>query len=141
MSRTGPILIIEDDQDDQEMLQEAFTELGVRNKLLFFDKTKKAFDFLKTTSEKPFLILSDINLPQQTGVEFKREVDSDPQLRKKSIPFVFFSTSIEKHAVDIAYKELTIQGFFRKSNKYEDLKKTLSLIIEYWKICKHPNSV
>jgi CheY-like chemotaxis protein len=138
MSRAGPILIIEDDQDDQEILQEAFTELGVRNKLLFFDKTKHAFDFLKTTSEKPFLILSDVNLPQQTGVEFKREVDSDPQLRKKSIPFVFFSTSIEKHAVDTAYKELTIQGFFQKSNNYQELKNVLSLIVEYWKVCQHP---
>ena len=138
MSRAGPILIIEDDQDDQEILQEAFTELEVRNKLLFFDKTKQAFDFLKTTSEKPFLILSDVNLPQQTGVEFKREVDSDPQLRKKSIPFVFFSTSVEKHAVDTAYKELTIQGFFQKSNNYQELKNVLSLIVEYWKICQHP---
>ena len=138
MSRAGPILIIEDDQDDQEILREAFTELGVRNKLLFFDKTKQAFDFLKTTSEKPFLILSDVNLPQQTGVEFKREVDSDPQLRKKSIPFVFFSTSIEKHAVDTAYKELTIQGFFQKSNNYQELKKVVSLIVEYWKVCQHP---
>ena len=138
MSRAGPILIIEDDQDDQEILREAFTELGVRNKLLFFDKTKQAFDFLKTTSEKPFLILSDVNLPQQTGVEFKREVDSDPQLRKKSIPFVFFSTSIEKHAVDTAYEELTIQGFFQKSNNYQELKNVLSLIVEYWKVCQHP---
>lgn len=138
MSRAGPILIIEDDQDDQEILQEAFTELGVRNKLLFFDRTKQAFDFLKATSEKPFLILSDVNLPQQTGVEFKREVDSDPQLRKKSIPFVFFSTSIEKHAVDTAYKELTIQGFFQKSNNYQELKNVLSLIVEYWKVCQHP---
>ena len=138
MSRAGPILIIEDDQDDHEILQEAFTELEVRNKLLFFDKTKQAFDFLKTTSEKPFLILSDVNLPQQTGVEFKREVDSDPQLRKKSIPFVFFSTSIEKHAVDTAYKELTIQGFFQKSNNYQELKNVLSLIVEYWKVCQHP---
>lgn len=138
MSRAGPILIIEDDQDDQEILREAFTELEVRNKLLFFDKTKQAFDFLKTTSEKPFLILSDVNLPQQTGVEFKREVDSDPQLRKKSIPFVFFSTSIEKHAVDTAYKELTIQGFFQKSNNYQELKNVLSLIVEYWKVCQHP---
>lgn len=138
MSRAGPILIIEDDQDDQEILQEAFTELGVRNKLLFFDRTTQALDFLKATSEKPFLILSDVNLPQQTGVEFKREVDSDPQLRKKSIPFVFFSTSIEKHAVDTAYKELTIQGFFQKSNNYQELKNVLSLIVEYWKVCQHP---
>jgi len=138
MSRAGPILIIEDDKDDQEILQEAFTELDVRNKLVFFDTTKQAFDFLKTTSEKPFLILSDVNLPQQTGVEFKREVDRDPQLRKKSIPFVFFSTSIEKHAVDTAYKELTIQGFFQKSNNYQELKNVLSLIVEYWKVCQHP---
>ena len=141
MSHQGPIIVIEDDKDDQEILQEAIEDLGIRNKLLFFDKGSDAFDYLKTTSDKPLVIFSDVNLPQQSGVEFKRHLDSDPQLRQKSIPFVFFSTYIDRSLVDIAYKELTIQGFFQKSGNYEELKSTLKLIIEYWKICKHPNSV
>jgi CheY-like chemotaxis protein len=141
MSQTGPIIVIDDDKDDQEILQDVITDLGIVNRLIFFDKGPDAFNYLKTTPDKPLVILSDLNLPLQGGVEFKRQIDDDPQLRQKSIPFVFFSTHIDRKIVDIAYKELTIQGFFQKSNNYEELKSIIKLIIEYWKICKHPNSV
>ena len=140
MAKIGPIIIVEDDLDDQEMIQEVMQELGIKNELLFFDRSAKAFDFLKSTSQQPFLILSDVNLPIQNGIEFKRQIDEDVQLRQKSIPFVFYSTAVDKNSVDTAYKELTVQGFFKKRNKYEELKGDLQLIVNYWKICKHPNS-
>jgi CheY-like chemotaxis protein len=141
MTHHGPIIVIDDDKDDQELLQDVIDDLEINNKLVFFERGAEAFDFLKTNTEQPLVILSDINLPQQSGVEFKRHIDNDPQLRKKSIPFIFFSTHIDKKIVDIAYRELTIQGFFQKSGNYEELKNTVKQIIEYWKICKHPNSV
>ena len=141
MSKIGAIVIVEDDPDDQEVLTEALKELGIENNLVFFEKTFDAFDFLKTTTQQPFIILSDVNLPGQNGVEFKRSIDLDPQLRSKSIPFIFYSTSAEKHAVDIAFRELTVQGFFLKSPFYSELKNNLKLIIDYWKISKHPNSM
>ena len=140
MSLAGPVIVIDDDRDDQEIMMDAFNEIGFSNPLIFFDKPGAAMDFLKTTSESPFVILSDVNLPQQNGIDFKREIDSIPYLRQKSIPFVFFSTFVDKRVVETAYKELTIQGFFQKSSNYHELKNTIKQIIEYWKICKHPNS-
>jgi CheY-like chemotaxis protein len=140
LAQTGPIIIVEDDFDDQEMIQEILEQLNVNNKIIFFNKAPEAFHFLKRTPEQPFIILSDVNLPEQNGVEFKRQVDEDPQLRAKSIPFVFFSTSINKKAVDTAYKEMTVQGFFQKASNYDELKSVLKLIMEYWSRCRHPNS-
>ena len=140
MSKLGPIVIVEDDLDDQEMIQEAMEELGIKNRLVFFDRAVKAFDFLKSVREQPFLILSDVNLPIQNGIEFKRQIDEDNELRHKSIPFVFYSTAVDKNSVDTAYQELTVQGFFKKKNTYDELKKDLKLIVDYWKTCKHPNS-
>lgn len=139
--KSGPIVIIEDDPDDQDLLKDVFQELSVKNKILFFEKSLDAFQYLKSTTDQPFVILSDINLPEQNGVEFKRQIDEDPQLRSKSIPFIFFSTSINKETIDIAYKELTIQGYFQKTNSYDELRETIKLIIDYWKVCKHPNSM
>ena len=140
MSKLGPIVIVEDDLDDQEMIQEVMEELGIKNELVFFDRSLKAFEFLKSTTQQPFLILSDVNLPAQNGIEFKRQIDEDRQLREKSIPFVFYSTAVDKNSVNTAYQELTVQGFFKKKNKYEELKKDLKLIVDYWTTCKHPNS-
>jgi len=141
MTHHGPIIVIDDDKDDQEILQDVINDLEIHNKLIFFDRGAEAFDYLKTATEQPLVILSDVNLPQQSGVEFKRHLDNDPDLRRKSIPFIFFSTYIDKKVVDIAYRELTIQGFFQKSGAYEELKNTVKQIVDYWKICKHPNSV
>src|SRR5687767_15325981 len=140
MSKLGPIVIVEDDLDDQEMIQEAIEGLGIKNKLVFFDRALKAFDFLKSIREQPFLILSDVNLPIQNGIEFKRQIDEDNDLRHKSIPFVFYSTAVDKNSVNTAYQELTVQGFFKKKNTYDELKSDLKLIVDYWKTCKHPNS-
>jgi CheY-like chemotaxis protein len=140
MAQTGPIIVIDDDQDDQEILQDTIQELGIPNQIIFFSRGPDAFNYLKTTEDKPLLILSDMNLPEQSGIDFKRHLDSDPQLRQKSIPFVFLSTYVDKRVVDIAYKELTIQGFFQKSGHYEELKNLIKLVVDYWKVCKHPNS-
>jgi CheY-like chemotaxis protein len=140
MPQSGPVIIVEDDKDDQEIIRDILKELKMTNNLIFFDKPQPAFDFLKTTAEQPFIILSDINLPEQNGVEFKRQIDEDPQLRAKSIPFVFFSTSVDKRAVNTTYKEMTVQGFFQKKPKYDELRSTLKLIMDYWMECRHPNS-
>ena len=140
MSLAGPVIVIDDDRDDQELMQDAFIDIGFTNQLVFFNTPATAMEYLKTTTESPLVILSDLNLPQQSGIEFKREIDSIPYLRQKSIPFIFFSTYVDKRVVEMAYKELTVQGFFQKSSKFEELKDIVKLVVEYWKICKHPNS-
>jgi response regulator RpfG family c-di-GMP phosphodiesterase len=140
MAKFGPIILVDDDTDDTELVSNALTEIGIRNKIIHFDNCDNAFQFLKTTTESPFIILSDVNLPARNGIEFKRRIDEDSQLRSKSIPFVFFSTSVDKKSVDTAYKELTVQGFFQKSNSYQDLKNVMKLIMDYWSVCRHPNS-
>jgi CheY-like chemotaxis protein len=140
MAKSGPIIIVEDDLDDQNILEEAIRETGTTNEIIFFANGPEALDFLKKTKSQPFVILSDINLPIQTGIEFKKKIDSDPQLRQKSIPFIFFSTSVDKGSVTTAYTEMTVQGFFKKSDSYDELKHLVKLIMEYWKYCKHPNT-
>ena len=140
MTNDAPIIVIEDDADDQEIMQLAIKDIGISNRLIFFERGKDAFEYLKATGDKPLVIFSDVNLPLQSGVELKRQIDEEPFLREKSIPFVFFTTFIEQRSVDIAYKELTIQGYFRKSSNYQEFKNTVKLIIDYWCICMHPNS-
>jgi CheY-like chemotaxis protein len=132
--------MIEDDDDDKEIIVQVLNDLKVPNLVHWFISSSEAFKYLKETPEKPFLILCDVNLPGLSGIEFKKEIDSDPQLRKKSIPFVFYSTSIAQSAVDEAYIQMTVQGFFQKGDHYEEIKKTIDLIVSYWKVCRHPNS-
>ena len=141
MAKAGPIVILEDDVDDQEILESILKELGVQNKLVWFPKAAQAFEYLKTTTEQPFIIFSDINLPGENGIEFKRKIDNDPALRKKSIPFIFYSTTVNQEAVNEAYTQITVQGFFEKGISYDEIKSRIQRILDYWTDCRHPNAV
>jgi len=140
MAVKGPIILVEDDHDDKDLFMEVLRDLSIENKLIYFDDCIKAFDYLKSTTVNPFIIICDVNMPRQNGIEFKRQIDQDPYLRSKSIPFVFFSTSTDKKSVDTAYKEMTVQGFFHKTNSFDEMKRVIKLMMDYWKACKHPNS-
>jgi CheY-like chemotaxis protein len=140
MNKTGPIIIIEDDLDDQDILTEIFHELNYDNEVVFFGDSLKALDYLTNADVEPFIVLSDINMPKLNGMELREKVHNNEDLRMKSIPYLFFSTSAEqKHVID-AYSR-SIQGFFIKPNSYEKLKSTIRKIVEYWQECESPNYI
>ncbi|HEY1113456.1 MAG TPA: response regulator [Chitinophagaceae bacterium] len=138
-SRNGPIIIIEDDLDDQDMFRLVLGELKVSNEIKMFNNCPEALNYLMDTPDKPFLIISDINLPTMSGLEMRRRISDSARLRKKSIPFIFLSTSSKMDSVETAY-ELMVQGYFTKPNSLPELKEMLRMIVGYWKVCKHPNA-
>ena len=140
MNRNGPVIIIEDDADDQDLLVEIFEKLNYPNKIVFFFDSQKALDYLNRTDISPFLILSDINMPKLDGFELRNKIYTDAQLQMKCIPYLFFSTASTQKAVVDAYS-LSVQGFFIKQNSMAELEKTIRIIMEYWKRCVAPNDV
>ncbi len=139
MSRRGPIIIVEDDHDDREILIEIFQRLDIKNELKFFDDGQKTFDYVITTDQQPFIILCDVNLPKMLGTELRKCINENDYLRRKSIPFVFLTTSANPKAVEEAYDQM-VQGYFQKAPAFEQMKKMIKQIIDYWMVCKHPNN-
>jgi len=139
MNKNGPIIVIEDDADDQELLMEVFQTLNYTNKLIFFSDGAAALDFLNKSDTLPFLILSDINLPKLNGFALRDKLKTDAALALKCIPYLFFSTALNQKAVVDAYS-LSVQGFFVKQTSMAELEKTISVIMEYWKRCAAPNN-
>src|SRR5687768_13843582 len=107
MARLGPILIIDDDADDLDLMKEVFKSINVPNELKFFSTCIAAYQYLETTRDKPFIIFSDINIPGMSGSELKKKINANTQLRRKSIPYVFLTTTSEHHAVLDAYESLS----------------------------------
>ncbi|MFP9099600.1 response regulator [Flavobacterium sp. RHBU_24] len=140
MNKTGPIIFIEDDLDDQEIITEVFKELNYANELIFFSDGEKALTYLTVTEVEPFIIFSDINMPKLTGMELRAKVHQNEDLRLKSIPYLFFSTQAEQQDVINAYSK-SIQGFFVKPSTYGELKDTIHAIVYYWQICVSPNYI
>ena len=138
MNKNGPVIIIEDDQDDQEFLEEIFAKLNYPNKIVFFTDGNEALEFLNKTETIPFLILSDINMPKINGFELRSRIHTNEQLQLKCIPYLFFTTSANKQFVVDAYS-MSVQGFFKKPNSIGKLESTIKTIMEYWKECIAPN--
>lgn len=76
-------------------------------------------------------------MPKLNGMELREKIFNNEDLRKKSIPYLFFSTSAEQKHVIEAYSR-SVQGFFVKSNDYEKIKNTIVKIVEYWQECESP---
>ncbi len=136
----GPILLIEDDEDDQFLIQRMLTELGVPNPIRFFADGERALAYLLTMPEQPFIILCDVNMPVMNGIELRQRIDENQALREKAIPFIYLTTDASRGLVETAYKAM-IQGFFKKETAYEEAKEQLRCIISYWERCLHPYNI
>ncbi len=133
----APILIVDDDMDDRDLLQNAWKELAFQNPLIFFDDGEGVLKYLHSKKPKPFLVLSDVNLPRMNGFELKKKLMGHDDTYYKSIPFIFWSTAASEAQIKKAY-DLAGHGFFIKENSFEDLKQSLIEIVNYWTKSKTP---
>lgn len=135
----GKILLVDDEKFEKEMLNMALEELNLNVDLLHFHSAEDAIQYLKTTKDEIFLIISDMNMPKINGLDFKKIIDSDPQLLDKSVPFIFSSTSATKKQLAEAY-EYRLQGYFIKPPDVKSMAKQIELIINYWILSIRPDT-
>lgn len=138
MQKSGPIIVIEDDADDQQLLDETFKFLNYPNEVIFFADGYEALAYIEKTDVSPFLILSDINMPKIDGFELRKKVYNNELLKLKCIPYLFFTTGAQRQAVYDAYS-MSAQGFFIKPSSIEQLQNTIRKIVEYWQECFSPS--
>ena len=101
------VLLVEDDLGDVVLIQEAFEDNKVRNRLHCVSDGVDALRFLRRQDEfadapRPDLILLDLNLPRKDGREVLAEVKTDEQLQQ--IPVVVLTTSKLEEDVLRSYK-------------------------------------
>jgi CheY-like chemotaxis protein len=62
MNKGGPIIIIEDDSDDQEILNSVFESLDCKNEVIFFSDGKQALQYLTESEVEPFITFFPISI-------------------------------------------------------------------------------
>ncbi len=139
MNKKGPIVVIEDDEDDRLLLKMVFEELGNENEIVFCSDGETALQFLQDPAVYPFLILSDVNMPRLDGFQLKKMVHTNDELSAKCIPYLFFTTAVNKKAVYDAYT-MSAQGFFVKPDNFAELVDTMRVMVEYWQRCYSPSN-
>ena len=113
------ILIGEDDQDDREMLKDAFALLNESFVLLFVNSGKEILAALEKMegNNLPSLIVLDYNMPELNGADILAELNKYPSFL--AIPKLVWSTSksdkfrqlcLELGAADYVIKPATTLG-------------------------------
>lgn len=131
MDKKGPIVLIEDDEDDLHLLIEIFADMNLTNEVHLFKNPSSVISFLQKPEINPFLIISDINMPLMDGFQLREALRNDPLVNLKRIPYLFFSTALALKAVS-GNQETSFQGIFRKPTKQIEWRETIETIVKYW---------
>lgn len=136
---SGKIILVDDEKYEKELLESALLEKQWYVKVEYFNNGKDAIEHMRTTKDKLFLVISDINMGSMSGLDFKKAIDEDKILREKSLPFIFLSNGATREQISEAY-DYRVQGFFEKPHSIKEQAAMLDLIIKYWIISKHPET-
>jgi CheY-like chemotaxis protein len=131
-----PILLVEDDQVDTMTVIRALKEIHVTNRLVHLENGEEAVNYLRDPeSEKPCIILLDLNMPVMNGIEFLQVVKRDDHLRR--IPVVVLTTSEEQQDKVNSFN-MGVAGYMTKPVDYRQFVEVMRSIDAYWTISEMP---
>ena len=118
------ILLIDDDQDDYFLFDEALKNSGLNISLFHTSNFLEAVAHL--TTRLPGIIFLDLNMPFKNGLDALIDLKADDIFR--SVPVVIFSSSTYSRDIKLAY-ERGAALYFTKPSSFEDLVLALSQIL------------
>ncbi|CAM4288292.1 response regulator [Zobellia nedashkovskayae] len=124
---TGPLIYIDDDEDDRMLFQEAIEELFPMLPVESFDNGSS---FLKRLTSDlvilPKLIFLDLNMPVVSGAECLTRIRKNTLFTE--IPVIMYSTTSNPKD-QLRCLDLGANMFVTKSRSYSAMKKQLTEII------------
>jgi CheY-like chemotaxis protein len=133
LDKDETILLIEDDKVDIMTVQRALKKNEISNPLYIARTGLEAFSMLRGEGglEKlsPALILLDLNLPKMSGIEFLRELRSDPKL--KGLHIIVLTSSNEPKDQAAAY-EYNVDDYIVKPHSFDEFTRAMATILALW---------
>lgn len=123
------IFLIDDDQDDREMFEEAVRTCDPEIEVLEASDGVEALQILNANETRPDVIFLDYNMPRMNGVQCLQRLKTNTSTR--DIPVVMYTTSGNR-----AHEESTLllgaDFYMQKTNSFKqlcvELERLLSLI-------------
>jgi len=131
------IVLADDDPDDRQLTEEAFTENRLANQLHCVEDGEELMDYLHRRGKfeqhrneaLPGLILLDLNMPRKDGREALKEIKADPNLRR--IPIVVLTTSKAEEDIVRSY-DLGVNSYVTKPVTFKSLVELVKVLGRYW---------
>jgi CheY-like chemotaxis protein len=130
------ILLVEDNQNDVVLIQEAFRENNLLHLMKVAGDGQEALDLLKSNGKpgafkKPDIIMLDINMPVLNGFELLNQLRADPELC--SIPVVMLTVSNRQEDVARAYRS-GARSYLHKPASFDQFCSLLNKFGFYWRV-------
>jgi CheY-like chemotaxis protein len=125
MKEKKSILLIDDDQDDQELFEEAINEIDPTLQCKVASSAMEAMKLLEQDNPPDFVFL-DLNLPCINGKQFLKYIRQHKSFKK--ITVVVYTTSKLDDDVNET-KKIGAQHFLTKPKYFSQLKKAIELIV------------
>ena len=143
MGNHGPLLLIEDNPDDEALTIRALKKHHVVNDIVVLRNGADALDYLfargryheRDPNELPTLVLLDLKLPKVGGIEVLRQVKQE--CRTKRVPIVILTSSQEERDLAAGY-DLGANSYIRKPVDFEQFSEAVREIGLYWLVLNQP---
>jgi CheY-like chemotaxis protein len=123
-------LLVDDDRVDVMTTKRALKDINVTNPVYTAGNGEEALELLRDgKTEKPGVILLDLNMPRMNGIEFLRVIKNDASL--KMIPVVVLTTSKEEEDKVESFS-LGVAGYMIKPVDYIKFVEVIRAINMYW---------
>jgi DNA-binding response OmpR family regulator len=132
--RDAPILLVEDNPDDEELTRRAFARSNIANELDVVRDGQEALDYLLGTDEvaaqvPPALILLDLKLPKVDGLEVLKRIRADDAT--KLVPVVILTSSSEETDLISGYGN-GANSYVRKPVDFDRFSESVRQLGLYW---------
>ncbi len=132
----GPILMVEDDPDDETFILRALKKFNVKNDINVVRDGAEALDYLFKTGPyadrrggNPAVVLLDLKLPKIDGLEVLRRLREDQRTRHQ--PVVILTSSDEQEDMARGY-ELGANSYVRKPVEFDSFAQAVTQLGLYW---------
>ncbi|MBI1844129.1 MAG: response regulator [Actinobacteria bacterium] len=141
----GPILLVEDNQDDVELTVRALRDGRIGNDLVVVNDGAQALAHLLPSAVDveamggppmlPALILLDLSLPKVGGLEVLRQLRAHD--RTRNVPTVILTSSRQEDDLAKAYA-LGANSYVRKPIDFNDFVEVVHQLRLYWLVLNEP---
>jgi len=131
------ILLVEDDHVDVMNVKRAFERNRITNPLFVAADGIEALEMLRggKVPDTRRMILLDLNMPRMNGIEFLRELRTDPDLQHT--PVVVLTTSNDERDKIEAYN-FNVAGYLLKPVTFLNFVELTAALNKYWTLVELP---
>ena len=146
MTSDRPILLVEDNPDDEALTLRAFNKNRISNPVVVSRDGVEALDYLfgnghhagRDLSVMPAVVLLDLKLPRIDGLEVLRRIRANE--RTSLLPVVILTTSKEQQDIYEGYS-LGANSYIRKPVDFEKFIQAVGQLGLYWLVLNEPVEV